>query len=455
MKINYTLLSLKAHYFFFMGGMGSIFPFIPVYGKQLGISPIIMGSITTVLPILYMITQPIFGLIMDYFQTKKRLIFMAVLVVANSSYILLYFLPSLPGPILPDHQFQNVSCAFLPFCDINSNSSVVLCDGTKNTTCHWKCKDTNFSLQLSFHAAEEEAVISSNTSCLLNFDEISLCQEKTTENYNCNVTCDNFDNNYCLYTSITFWGFVLLISLGNIGIILLFNINSAICFEILGKGEEMKYGRQRLWGEISYGSAGFLIGYTVDVWSQGKQDLAIKTGYMSKIKLIEGLTVAAEAFACIIFFPVSGKILNKLGYSYTFILSLIFYALRLGLISVAPTPWWIVPIEFIMLGPSYALSFVATVAFANANSSPNLSGSAQGILSGMKGFGFAVGNLVGSTLLKKYGGALTLQIYSICAAFCALMYFLLHITYLKHKTPGTQNNIEWEESDNAHEDIVL
>jgi len=32
----------------------------------------------------------------------------------------------------------------------------------------------------------------------------------------------------------------------------------------------MKYGRQRIWGEISYGLVGFLVGYIIDIWSQNK-----------------------------------------------------------------------------------------------------------------------------------------------------------------------------------------
>lgn len=54
------------------------------------------------------------------------------------------------------------------------------------------------------------------------------------KNYNCNVTCDNFEDN-CIYTSVTFWGFVLLMSLGNIGFNVSNCISDAICFDVLGK----------------------------------------------------------------------------------------------------------------------------------------------------------------------------------------------------------------------------
>ncbi|XP_071581776.1 major facilitator superfamily domain-containing protein 6-like [Temnothorax nylanderi] len=289
------------------------------------------------------------------------------------------------------------------------------------------------------------------------------------------------------------------------------------------KNAEMEYGEQRVWGGVGFSLAGFLTGYTVDIWSQGKtytaytpafllvfvfscvdliccrklelpriststnifadvyallkyksfvifscfaiivgaldsymiyfllwyeEDLAMKTGYMSKIKLIEGLTIATETFGCGIMFCLFGKILQKLGYGYIFTLSLTFYAIRMGLISIAPTPWWIIPAELLMLGPSFAFSHSTIVAFANAISSSGTSTSVQGIMSGMKeGLGMTVGNFVGSILLKNFGGALTLQIYSILAVFSALVFIingvlLLYITYIKHEIPETRNNIE-------------
>ncbi|CAL1674196.1 unnamed protein product [Lasius platythorax] len=532
MKINYTQLPVKAHYFFFMAAMGPILPFLPVYGKQLGVSPLIMGSITAILPLLFLIAKPAFGFVVDYFRAWRKLIFIALLAVTSGCYILMYFLPVLPGPMLPDHQFQNISCASLPSCDMDYHTSaMVSCNGTKDTTCHWICKDTNFSTQVSFYAVKGEAFISPDTTCLLNVNEMSSCQEQITNN--CNATCDNFEDTHCLYTSITFWGFVLLMSLGNIGFNVSNCISDAICFDILGEGGQMGYGRQRVWGTIGFGVTAFLAGYTVDLWSQGEiyktytpafllvlaftcvdliccrklelplmsdstsilkdvcallklkpiviflcfatlagildsfmiyflfwylEDLAMATGYMGEIKLIEGLTVAAETLGGeIIFFSLSGKILKKFGYGYTFTFCFVCYALRLGLISLVPTPWWVLPIEFFMQGPTYALCYTTIVAYASAISPPGTSATVQGIVAGMDdGFGFAVGSLIGGILYKKVGGAITLRIFSLLAAFSALMYLILHNLYLKHKTPDTRNNVEWRKPDDAqrHCDIA-
>lgn len=104
--------------------MGPILPFLPVYGKQLGVSPLIMGSITAILPILFLIAKPAFGFVVDYFRAWRKLIFMALLAITSSCYIFMYFLPELPGPLLPDHNFQNVTFASLLSCDTDYVSPV-------------------------------------------------------------------------------------------------------------------------------------------------------------------------------------------------------------------------------------------------------------------------------------------------------------------------------------------
>ncbi|EFN78175.1 major facilitator superfamily domain-containing protein 6 [Harpegnathos saltator] len=529
MKINYKQLPVKAHYFFFMAAMGPILPFLSVYGKQLGISPLVMGSITAGLPIFFLIAKSVFGFVVDYFRSQRKLIFMLLLAATSGCYILMYFLPILPGPLLPDHHFQNVSCASLSPCDMNHHTSTLaLCNGTKDTTCHWMCKDSNFSMRVSFHVAKGEASISPSTTCLLHMNETSSCSHST----NCEVTCDNFDDDRCLYTSITFWGFILLMSLGTIGFNVSNSISDAICFDVLGEGGEMGYGRQRVWGTIGFGVVAFLAGYTIDLWSQGNiykvytpafllvfvftcadllccrklelpltsrptnilkdvlmllrlkhiviflcfatfagildgfmiyfllwylEDLAMATGYMGEIKLIEGLIVAAETLGGeIIFFSLSGKILKKFGYGYTFTFCFVCYALRLGLISLAPTPWWVLPVELIMQGSTYALCYTTIVAYASAIAPPGTSATVQGVMAGMDdGFGYALGSLIGGILYKKVGGAITLRIFSTFAAVCALMYFILHTLYLKHKMSDTRNKIEFRKPDDAREHCVV
>ncbi|XP_053977015.1 major facilitator superfamily domain-containing protein 6 [Hylaeus volcanicus] len=528
MKLNYKQLPIKAHYFFFMAAMGPILPFLPVYGKQLGVSPLVMGSITAVLPILFLIAKPAFGFLVDYFDSWKKSIFVALLAATSTCYVCMCFLPVLPGPVLPDHRFINISCDLLPHCSLEDISRPDLCTGAKNTTCHWTCKDEHFSTTILFQAVKGEASFSSNTTCLINANSTSYCSQST----NCNVTCDDFKDKHCLYSSATFWGFVFLMCLGNIGFNVSNSISDAICFDILGVGGEMGYGRQRVWGTIGFGITASLAGSLVDYWSKGEiikiytpafllvfvfsfidlfcckklklpimvgstnilkdvsqllklkhiiiflcfatiagildsfiiyflfwylEDLAMTTGHMNEIKLIEGLIVAAETLGGeIIFFSLSGKILKKLGFGYTFTFCFVCYAIRLGLISLASTPWWIIPIELFMQGPTYALCYTTIVAYASKVAPTGTSATVQGIVAGMDdGFGFAIGSLIGGIFYKIFGGVITLRIFSFTAAITAFMYLVLHVAYLKHMTPDTRRNVEWKTPEEAKDKCVV
>lgn len=81
------------------------------------------------------------------------------------------------------------------------------------------------------------------------------------------------------------------------------------------------------------------------------EEIAHETGYMDRIKLIEGCVVAAECLGGeILFFLISGKILKRIGYVHCLSLCFFFYFIRLGLISLIPNPWWLVLIELFMQG---------------------------------------------------------------------------------------------------------
>lgn len=53
---------------FLFPAMGPILPFTIVFGKQLGISEIVMGTFLAVLPMLFLVAKPAFGYLADYFQ---------------------------------------------------------------------------------------------------------------------------------------------------------------------------------------------------------------------------------------------------------------------------------------------------------------------------------------------------------------------------------------------------
>jgi len=114
------------------------------------------------------------------------------------------------------------------------------------------------------------------------------------------------------------------------------------------------------------------------------EDLSQEQNQMGSIKILEGLIVAAETLGGeVIFFPLSGRIIKRFGYGHTFSFCFFAYTLRLGLISVIPSPWWLLPIELFMQGPTFALCYTTIVGYASEVSPPGTSATMQGLVAGV------------------------------------------------------------------------
>lgn len=483
-KVNYELLPVKAHFFFFMAAMGPILPFLPVFGKQLGLSEVALGLITSLLPILFLLAKPVFGFILDYFQSHRKAIFIALVATTSVFFALLYIVPA-PDKA-PFH--QDVSCEALQQC-LNQNF-------TGAYICQVKCNGSRFSLDV-LPLVEDSYCYLGNLTC--------------SSEVVCDMACEPNHKGSSFYMGPIFITFAVLMCLGSIGYNVTNSVSDAICFDVLGDGGQMHYGKQRVWGTIGFGVSALFGGYLIDWWSGESnikdytpafvlsvfltgidlfccsklklpkmqksenilkdvlklirqphistfllfatfvgicdsfimnylfwylEDLALATGSMANIKLLEGLTIAAETLGGeVVFFPLSGRILKKVGYGHCLSLCFFAYFIRLGLLSLLPSPWWVLPIELVMQGPTYALCYTTIVAYASAVSPPGTSATMQGIVAGMDdGFGFAVGSLIGGFLYRWFGGAFSFKLYSYFALTCSALHFFLFIQFFSHRT---------------------
>jgi MFS family permease len=104
---------------FCFAALGPILPFLNVFGKQLGVSEVVMGSITAILPILFLVAKPLFGLIVDYFQEQRKTVFMCLLCTMSICYVLLYFIPQPDRPFITDkstYHLSGIQCDQLDTC---------------------------------------------------------------------------------------------------------------------------------------------------------------------------------------------------------------------------------------------------------------------------------------------------------------------------------------------------
>lgn len=92
--------------------MGPILPFVPVMGKQLGLSEVAMGLILSVMPLLFMVAKPTFGFILDYYQYKRKSIFIVLVLSTTVFFTLLEIIPQYKG----EYFHQQTECSSIGVC---------------------------------------------------------------------------------------------------------------------------------------------------------------------------------------------------------------------------------------------------------------------------------------------------------------------------------------------------
>lgn len=100
--------------------MGPILPQLSVYGKQLGVPPLIMGTVTGILPIIFLIAKPIFGFLADRYRNHRKHLFISLIIAMGVLYSGLYFVPFPKNDwVLKDEECQRT---MLHSCNITVSS---------------------------------------------------------------------------------------------------------------------------------------------------------------------------------------------------------------------------------------------------------------------------------------------------------------------------------------------
>ncbi|GFY47111.1 major facilitator superfamily domain-containing protein 6 [Trichonephila inaurata madagascariensis] len=80
------------HYFLFFAALALALPFRTVFAKQLGISATAVGVIFLAVPFFKILTNPLFGLIVDYFK-KFKLTIAVLMIIVGLTHVAMVFIP--------------------------------------------------------------------------------------------------------------------------------------------------------------------------------------------------------------------------------------------------------------------------------------------------------------------------------------------------------------------------
>uniref|UniRef100_A0A1B0GBJ0 Major facilitator superfamily associated domain-containing protein n=1 Tax=Glossina morsitans morsitans TaxID=37546 RepID=A0A1B0GBJ0_GLOMM len=277
-KINKRLLPIKAHFLFFMAAMGPILPQLSVLGKQIGIAPEVMGYITSVLPIMYVIAKPLFGFVADYFTKLRKLIFIGLIFAMTLAYAAFYFIPQIHNAPISLDDVWNVTLNRQLILDCKEqlvNNATLLCKTTYRAECITSYN--NISRHYEAYFTDSSNPLISDLDLATNYIKDRLPLHVCLSN--ASILPDDLNNfesvckfsanlqGNCIYGTTTFWLFVLFLCAGTIGFNVTNSISDAICFDMLGETEETKYGAQRVWGTIGFGLTALIAGWFVDFWT--------------------------------------------------------------------------------------------------------------------------------------------------------------------------------------------
>ncbi|XP_055319817.1 major facilitator superfamily domain-containing protein 6 isoform X2 [Sitodiplosis mosellana] len=326
-NIDFKLLPMKVHYFLFNAGTGAVIPFMPVFARQLGFSTFVVGIIYYILPILGLISKPLFGAIADRYQ-RHKLMFVIFIFLTVGAFTSVKFIPPILKSTKVDYHC-NDGMADLKYCPtsidhcaadlfINNINQTTTKEYTFDLRCEVKedwmweliCKEwensTTDCIRDEINTIHLKSLVKhdhinklkdNGTDCLFfvrtnttyingKTDPKSVICPKTTNfphkgsfRLTCTGSVDNADvmdliveqsvndNNYTSYPQ--FWYFFGALAVSWIGMAVVVSVGDAICFHLLGKRHEL-YGHQRLWGAIGFGTFTLIAGVWVDYASGQK-----------------------------------------------------------------------------------------------------------------------------------------------------------------------------------------
>ncbi|XP_055937687.1 major facilitator superfamily domain-containing protein 6-like [Argiope bruennichi] len=120
LKIDKLLLPLKIHYFLFMAALACALPFRTVFAKQLGISATAVGVIFLAIPFFKILTNPLFGLLVDHFK-KFRLTISVLMLIVAVTHVIMVFIPPLKTSEDLTHNTQNLQSTVEYVCSSHDN----------------------------------------------------------------------------------------------------------------------------------------------------------------------------------------------------------------------------------------------------------------------------------------------------------------------------------------------
>ncbi|XP_077487082.1 major facilitator superfamily domain-containing protein 6-like isoform X1 [Amblyomma americanum] len=255
-SVNRQLLPLKFHFFLYLAGQACVYPYLAVIGRQIGISASMIAIIFSLTPLAAVVFKPICGFVIDRAQNATAVIvfLQAVLIISHG---VVFFSPS-----IKTHE----DGLFVGYINCTSGQLVVSNASSYHCTASKARKDAPVSCNVTLEdgpSVDVNVTKASDTFVDLQ-GRSSVCGNASGNGSAINdpyavlrCPCDStlYQGNFWIYTTSVVIAWTSSATMYTV-------TDAAVC-ELLGDNVNA-FGRQRLWGTISWGIVSPLIGFTID-----------------------------------------------------------------------------------------------------------------------------------------------------------------------------------------------
>ncbi|XP_076033990.1 major facilitator superfamily domain-containing protein 6-like [Oratosquilla oratoria] len=357
MGINTRLLPIKLHYFFYLGSMAPVLPFLMVLALQLGIPMSVQGTLSALSLIATVLCKPVVSALADKYPRARKAIFVWMMIITVVSYGSVYSFPriidapSFLGRVLGRDEVLQVGQVSFQSIGNMSRENVQeeeRCQGDfvsfETGDCFassaWDCRlvashtssssqnttassdtlpETSFRMSSPFNASHDDILYILKLNGSMNFTHNSTTStvgkelhiyQMSSKMPGCDVinlaeadditlVCDGGDWSGDLCPNVWrisyFWAFMLSTLIANIAMSTVYSVTDAICVDTVG--ENGNYGSQRVWGSIGWGLVAPLSGFLVDSWSGSFSKTKIYMPALIILFVLGGLDILTAVFS--------------------------------------------------------------------------------------------------------------------------------------------------------------
>uniref|UniRef100_A0A2H8TQW3 Major facilitator superfamily domain-containing protein 6-A n=1 Tax=Melanaphis sacchari TaxID=742174 RepID=A0A2H8TQW3_9HEMI len=414
LNINFDLLPIKMHYFFFDSANSPIIPFLSTITKQRGYSSTVFGSIFTLLLLLNIVVKPLTGYITDRWKCR-RTVFLGSIILNGLVTPTLYLVPgatSSTGEISDAETFSSLQFWWFASVVILRMVLFMVTEVLQETIC-MKILDGD---SVRFGRQRLWGAVGSGI--------MSIVAGVATDWYNSGKAQKDYLLGYLISATSFFIDFVVTFNLLKVPETDGQTTNILKDVKIVLK--KAKVCVFLVWATIG----GIFIVYIWYYFIWYLDDLA--TNYhperKSMLSSIEGFSVTIQCFIGEVpFFYLSGHLIKRTGHMTAFSISFAIFAFRFLLYSFIRDPLWVLPVE-LLNGLTFGLSYIAGISYSAKIAPVGSEGTVQGLFSmAFQGFGASLGAILAGYTFSHLGSVMAFRFIGFSAlVICVIQIVVNH-----------------------------